>query len=72
MCRYHRPIDPYKIRRKGKDPIILKAVTKIYPITGWSEVTQYSNKKSTTIENLVETMWLVRYPWPVEIRYDQG
>ena len=25
-----------------------------------------------TITNLVETMWLVRYPWPVEIKYDQG
>ena len=24
------------------------------------------------IVNLVETMWLVRYPWPVEITYDQG
>ena len=25
-----------------------------------------------TITNLVETMWLVRYPWPVEITYEQG
>ena len=25
-----------------------------------------------TIMNLVETMWLVRYPWPVEITYEQG
>ena len=25
-----------------------------------------------TIANLVETMWLVRYPWAVEITYDQG
>ena len=25
-----------------------------------------------TISNLVETTWLVRYPWPVEITYDQG
>ena len=24
------------------------------------------------IANLVETTWLVRYPWPVEITYDQG
>ena len=23
------------------------------------------------IANLVETSWIVRYPWPVEIRYDQ-
>ena len=25
-----------------------------------------------TIENLVETTCLVRYPWPVKITYDQG
>ena len=25
-----------------------------------------------TIANLVETTWLVQYPWPVEITYDQG
>ena len=25
-----------------------------------------------TIVNLVETTWMVRYPWPVEITYDQG
>ena len=24
------------------------------------------------IVNLVETMWLVQYPWPVEIMYDRG
>ena len=41
-------------------------------VTGWFEVTQYSNKEAMTIMNLVETTWLVRYPWPVEIMYDQG
>ena len=25
-----------------------------------------------TIVNLVETMWLIRYTWPIEITYDQG
>ena len=25
-----------------------------------------------TITNLVETTWLARYPWPVEITYDRG
>ena len=25
-----------------------------------------------TIAKLVETMWLVQYPWSVEITYDQG
>ena len=44
----------------------------IDPITGWFEVTQYSDKKVITIANLVETTWLVCYPWPVEIPYDRG
>ena len=25
-----------------------------------------------TIANLVETVWLIRYPWPVEITYGRG
>ena len=32
-------IGPYKILRKGKDPLILKSVTMIYPVTGCFEVT---------------------------------
>ena len=28
--------------------------------------------KDTSIANLVETMWLSRYPRPIEITYDQG
>ena len=52
--------------------IILKAVTMIYPVTRWFEINQYRNKKSMTIANLVETMWLVRYPWPEEVTYDWG
>ena len=65
-------IGPYKIRRKGKEPLILKSVTMVNPVTGWCEVTQYSDKKAMTIANLVETTWLVRYPRPVEITYNRG
>ena len=53
-------IGPYKIRRKGKDTLILKYFTMIDPINGWFEVTQYRDKRLTTIANLVETTWLVR------------
>ena len=65
-------IGPYKIRMKGEYNLILKSVTMIEPVTGWFEITQYNNKKVMPIANLVETMWLVRYPWPVEITYDRG
>ena len=63
-------IGPNKIRIKGRDNLILKSVTMIEPITGWFRITQYNDKKSMTIEKLVETTWLVQYPWPVEIMYD--
>ena len=63
-------IGPLKIHRKGKEPLILKSVIMIYPITGWFEMKQYSDKKATIIKKLVETTWLVRYPWPVEITYN--
>ena len=65
-------IEPYKIRRKDREPLISKYVTMINPVTRWFEITQYNDKKATTITNLVETNWLIRYPWPVEITYDQG
>ena len=58
-------IGTYKIRRKGRDYLILKAVTMIDPVTGWFEITQYNDKKYMVIANLVETTWLVQYPWPV-------
>ena len=52
-------ISPLKIRIKRKEPLILKAITMIDPVTGWFIVTQYRDKKAMTIVNLVETMWLV-------------
>ena len=66
-------IGTYVIRRKvQKEHLNLKAVTMIYPVTGWFEITQYNNKKAITMENLVETTWLSIYPRPMEITYDQG
>ena len=44
----------------------------IDPVTGWFEVTQYNDKREKSITNLVETMWLSRYPIPIEIMYYQG
>ena len=43
----------------------------IDPITGWFKITQYSDKKAMLIANLVETTWMVWYPQPVEITYDE-
>ena len=50
-------IGPYKIRRKGKETLVLKNVTMIDPVTRWSKVTQYDDNKVVRITNLVETLW---------------
>ena len=44
----------------------------IDPATGWFEIVQIPNKEAITIANLVEQVWLSRYPWPTEITYDRG
>ena len=50
----------------------MKTATIIDPVTGWFDITQYNDNKAMKIENLVETMWLIRYPWTVETTYDRG
>ena len=44
----------------------------IDPVSGWFEVVRYNDKRAITIANLVENMWLSRYPRPIKITYDQG
>ena len=44
----------------------------VYPVTAWFEVVRYDDKRAITIEKLVETTWMARYPRPIEIMYDQG
>ena len=41
-------------------------------LTRWFVITENNDNKAITTVNLVETTWLVQYPWPVEITYDQG
>ena len=42
------------------------------PVTERFEIVQYDYKRVINIVNLVEAMWLYRYPIPIEITYDQG
>ena len=44
----------------------------IDPATGWFEIKQYDNKQANSIAQIVEQTWLLRYPWPNIITYDQG
>ena len=41
-------------------------------IIGWFGITQYDDKCVISIDNLVETTWLERYPCQIEIAYYQG
>ena len=36
-------IGPYKIRRKGQDPLVCRCVTMIVPATGWFEIHEYDD-----------------------------
>ena len=65
-------IGPYKIRRKGKEPLICRCVTMIDPATGWFEIQQYDDKKSITVANIIEQEWFSRYPWPTQVTFDRG
>lgn len=65
-------IGEYKIARKGKKTLKMKAVTMIDPATGWFEIIRYPDKRAITIANIVEQTWLSRYPWPTLITYDRG
>jgi hypothetical protein len=60
------------IKKKRRKDLNLKALTMIDPATGWFEIVQIPDKRPMTIANLVEQVWLSRYPWPTEITYDRG
>ena len=63
----------YVTRRKGKkENLHLNGVMTINPVTGWFEITQYNDKITILIADLVDTMWMHRYSIPIEITHDQG
>ena len=65
-------IGPYTIKDKNGKVHILHCVTMIDPATGWFEMKDVKEKDAATVANLVEQVWLTRYPWPQEIIYDRG
>ena len=40
-------------------------------VTGWSETTEYDDKRAISIAKSVETTWLTIYPRPMKNTYDQ-
>ena len=41
-------------------------------VTGWLKAKKDKDKQVTKIANLVETKWLMMYPWPKPITFYQG
>jgi transposase InsO family protein len=55
-----------------KNDLICKGVTIIDPATGWLEIHQYNDKRSTTVANIAEQKWFSKYPWLTQITYNRG
>ena len=64
-------IGPYDIKIRGKKHR-LWCVTMVDPATNWFEMKEIKEKTAINIANVVEQVWLTRYPWPTEIIYDRG
>ena len=66
-------IGPYKITRPGKENLELWCVTMIDPATGWFEIKQVpGTKRADIVANIIEQVWLNRYPWPQKVVLDRG
>ena len=66
-------VGPYTMRKNGTQPtLVFWALTMIDPATGWFEMKTIENKTADNVANIVENLWLSRYPWPQMIIYDQG
>jgi hypothetical protein len=65
-------IGPYTIKRTDKEPLKLWCITMIDPATSWFEIKEIKNKAAITTANIVEQVWLTRYPIPQKVIYDRG
>ena len=44
----------------------------VYLVAGWFKIVWYNYKQADTIDNLVEQIWLCRYPRSTIIMYNCG
>ena len=68
-------IGEYKIdvTIKGKKKTLaLRCLTMIDPVTGWFEIAELKRGRADYTADLLERVWLNRYPWPTEIICDRG
>jgi hypothetical protein len=64
-------LGPFTIRTPAKVYSLL-ALTMIDPATCWFEIIKATNKSATSIQDLFHNTWLVRYPRPQIIVFDNG
>ena len=65
-------IGPYIMKRKKKPPLSLWCITMIDPATSWFEMKEIPTKRADYIADIVEQVWLTRYPWPTKLIFDKG
>jgi transposase InsO family protein len=73
--RHIDTIGEYKIdvTIKGKKKTLaLRCLTMIDPATGWFEIAELKRGRADYTADLLERVWLNRYPWPTEIICDRG
>jgi hypothetical protein len=64
-------VGPFTIRTPAKT-LSLLALTMIDQATGWFEIVEATNKSATSIQDLFHNTWLIRYPRPQFIFFDNG
>jgi hypothetical protein len=64
-------VGPFTIRTPAKTHSLL-ALTMVDPATGWFEIVKATNKSAISIQDLFHNTWLVRYPRPQLIVFDNG
>ena len=65
-------VGPYMVTLENKTEHVLHAMTFIDPATSWFEVCEIVNKRSGTMSQKLDTVWLSRYPRPKKISFDNG
>ena len=63
-------IGPYNLTTRKSTLLHIWAITMIDPATGWLEIVPIDTKRADNIANVVEQVWLTRYPWPDQVTYD--
>jgi hypothetical protein len=61
----------FTIRTSARTHSLL-ALNMIYPIIGQFEIVKATNKSATSIQDVFHDTWLVRYPQPQFIVFDNG